>query len=215
MRILTDVLPPEECALLTDRLAPLLAVGEALTLSIIDPSQQLPHPGAGLCCCVYRSPAQLSPAHLRPGMLYLRLPLVAGAIGELEEQLKREIERELAYRRSRARSTTPHVDFPCGTGRQLRIACSDLLYLEAHNSVTRAYYLEEGELQEVLVRLPLKEAVALLPEDCWYQLHRCYVVNPAHVVPPRFLRAREVALKSVDRKLPVARGRVRGLLAVL
>lgn len=82
-------------------------------------------------------------------------------------------------------------------------------YLRIH------YHVDDG-LKKTLIRMPLKELSARLPEDQFARIHRSHIVNLAWVDGlKRVGREVQLTMKHGDFKLPVSRYRLPQLLPVL
>jgi len=72
------------------------------------------------------------------------------------------------------------------------------------------------EVEEIQVRLSLKEALKQLPQDSFVQIHRSHVINLSHVSHiEQTARAYQVFLGDNDFALPLSRHRVAQVLPVL
>ncbi|MBH9551443.1 LytR/AlgR family response regulator transcription factor [Inhella gelatinilytica] len=106
-----------------------------------------------------------------------------------------------------ARATKPRP-IQASLGKEVRlIPPEDVLYFESDSRYTRVVYRSEGQDGEALIRTPLKELVAQLDPDQFWQVHRSVLVNSRAVLSA--LRVDEnnlqLTLRGRSEKLPVSR----------
>ncbi|MBB4842786.1 DNA-binding LytR/AlgR family response regulator [Paucibacter oligotrophus] len=95
-------------------------------------------------------------------------------------------------------------------GREIKlIAPEDVIYFESDNRYTRVVYREPGAAKdgEALIRTPLKELLAQLDAEVFWQVHRSVLVNSRCIASA--LRIDEssmvISLRGRDTQLPVSR----------
>ena len=83
------------------------------------------------------------------------------------------------------------------------IAPEDVIFFESDNRYTRVVY-EGGE---ALIRTPLKELLAQLDAEQFWQVHRSVLVNSRHIATAVRVdeNTMQLTLKGRDEKLPVSR----------
>jgi uncharacterized protein YdhG (YjbR/CyaY superfamily) len=89
-------------------------------------------------------------------------------------------------------------------GREVKmIAPEDVIFFESDNRYTRVVY-EGGE---ALIRTPLKELLAQLDAEQFWQVHRSVLVNSRHIATAVRVdeNTMQLTLKGRDEKLPVSR----------
>lgn len=89
-------------------------------------------------------------------------------------------------------------------GREVKmIAPEDVIYFESDNRYTRVVY-EGGE---ALIRTPLKELLAQLDTEQFWQVHRSVLVNSRHIATAVRVdeNTMQLTLKGREEKLPVSR----------
>ena len=102
------------------------------------------------------------------------------------------------------RKPAPLEVIQAGVGKDLRLVrVEDVVYFEADNRHTRVVY--DGS--EAVIRTPLKELLAQLDANRFWQVHRSVIVNQRHIAGA--MRADDgtmmLALRGRDEKLPVSR----------
>lgn len=86
--------------------------------------------------------------------------------------------------------------------REVYVDCEDILYLKSENVYVHIIL----DRQSFLMRGRLKEIKASLPENAFFQIHRSYIVNLAHICS---FDGKNILLKD-GKRLPVS-GRRREL----
>jgi len=89
-------------------------------------------------------------------------------------------------------------------GREIKlIAPEDVVYFESDNRYTRVVF-DGGE---ALIRTPLKELLATLDTELFWQLHRSVLVNSRHIASAVRVdeNSMHITLKGREEKLPVSR----------
>jgi DNA-binding LytR/AlgR family response regulator len=67
-------------------------------------------------------------------------------------------------------------------GKEVRlIRIEDVVFFESDTRYTRVVYGESGNAQEALIRTPLKELIAQLDDEQFWQIHRSVIVNSGHI----------------------------------
>ncbi|HEY9068098.1 MAG TPA: LytTR family DNA-binding domain-containing protein [Burkholderiaceae bacterium] len=102
------------------------------------------------------------------------------------------------------RKPAPLEVIQAGVGKDLRLVrVEDVVYFEADNRHTRVVY--DGS--EAVIRTPLKELLAQLDANRFWQVHRSVVVNQRHIADA--VRVDDstmvLTLRGRDEKLPVSR----------
>jgi DNA-binding LytR/AlgR family response regulator len=107
------------------------------------------------------------------------------------------------------------IDLPLEQNRQ-PIRFSQIEHVTIEDHYLRLYYIANDVLENVLLRMPLRELVERLPRDQFIQIHRSHVVNLQSISGiKRSGRKVRLALQISDIKLPVSRHRLPHLLPVL
>jgi DNA-binding LytR/AlgR family response regulator len=106
------------------------------------------------------------------------------------------------------RKAPPLQVLQAAVGREVRlIRCDDVVYFESDTRYTRVVYATAGGEGEALIRTPLKELLAQLDEQQFWQVHRSVIVNHRHIHSA--VRVDEghmhVTLRGRGEKLPVSR----------
>ena len=84
----------------------------------------------------------------------------------------------LAQLSAQARRTPPLAVLQAGVGREVRlIHTADVVYFESDARYTRVVHAEG----DALIRTPLKELLAALDEQTFWQVHRSVIVNHHHI----------------------------------
>ena len=120
----------------------------------------------------------VEPARLALAVARLRERLEAGYAGALTEALLQRISEQIAA--SRAGSEPTRLKFVhAQVGRSLTLIRVEAIdYLRSDAKYTRVAWRDErGELQEALIRTPLKELLEQLDPEKFAQVHRSVVVN--------------------------------------
>lgn len=93
---------------------------------------------------------------------------------------------------------------------------SEISHVTAEDHYLRIYFEKEEKLQNILVRMTLKEMFARLPEAQFVQIHRSHLVNLESVSRlKRYGQAVKLSMKHGEFELPVSRYRLPQLLPVL
>jgi len=105
-----------------------------------------------------------------------------------------------------ARRPAPMIQ--ASVGKEVRlIPVEQVVYFESDARYTRVVYQDEAGPGEALIRTPLKELLAQLDEQQFWQVHRSVIVNHRHIASA--LRVDEgtmvLALRGRSEKLPVSR----------
>ena len=144
---------------------------------------------------------------------YLLKPVTDERLARAVERLKRRIAADepvpalpeaIAQLLQAPRTTSRIAWIRASVGQEVRIiSVDDVCYFEANDKYT-CVFTAEGE---ALIRTPLKDLVAQLDPDRFWQVHRGTVVNLAHVVSTsRDLAGRlSLALKSRNERVAVSR----------
>ena len=103
-------------------------------------------------------------------------PAVAAAtLQNLLAQMAEQMNEQLA---GQARRAPPLAVLQAGVGREVRlIRTQDVIYFESDSRYTRVVH-GEGD---ALIRTPLKELLAALDEQTFWQVHRSVIVNHQHI----------------------------------
>ncbi len=93
-------------------------------------------------------------------------------------------------------------------GKEVRlIRVEDVVYFESDSRYTRVVYHADGKDAEALIRTPLKELLASLDAEQFWQVHRSLIVNTHHIASA--VRVDEnnmhLALRGREQTLPVSR----------
>jgi DNA-binding LytR/AlgR family response regulator len=125
-----------------------------------------------------------------------------GAAGHLKEQLKP--------------STIDHqLQLPTDPGAG-PIYLSQIEHVTVEDHYLRIHYHVNSQRKNTLIRMPLKELSARLPEDQFARIHRSHIINLAWVDGvKRVGREVQLTMKHGDFRLPVSRYRLPQLLPVL
>ena len=102
------------------------------------------------------------------------------------------------------RKPAPLEVIQAGVGKEVRLVrVEDVVYFESDSRYTRVVY----DASEALIRTPLKELLAQLDPNRFWQVHRSVIVNQRHIESA--LRVDEgtmvLTLRGRDEKLPVSR----------
>ncbi|MFZ2989666.1 LytR/AlgR family response regulator transcription factor [Ideonella sp.] len=95
-----------------------------------------------------------------------------------------------------------------GVGKEVRlIPVEQIVYCESDARYTRVVYEEGGASAEALIRTPLKELLAQLDPQAFWQVHRSVIVNHRHIASA--VRVDEgsmvLSLRGRTERLPVSR----------
>ena len=95
-----------------------------------------------------------------------------------------------------------------GVGKEVRLVrIEDVVYFESDTRYTRVVYSNSEGDGEVLIRTPLKELLAQLDPNRFWQVHRAVIVNHRHIASA--VRIDEgnmlLSLRGRTEKLPVSR----------
>lgn len=145
----------------------------------------------------------VDPQRLRQAVDRVRRRLVqpvaaeAGALQQLLEQLARQGQRPPALEVIQA-----------GVGKEVRlIRVEDVVFFESDARYTRVVYRSDGQDGEALIRTPLKELLAQLDPQRFWQVHRSVIVAQRHVAAA--VRIDEgnmhLTLRGRPERLPVSR----------
>ena len=143
---------------------------------------------------------------------YLLKPIEEERLAQTVERMKRQLAAppaDLSAMLSQLRDTMPRTEqrlkwIKAAVGKQIKlIAVSDVIYFQSDTKYTRVVLRES----EALIRTPLKDLVAGLDPDRFWQVHRSTVVNLDQVAGVlREDAARQfVLLKQRPEKLPISR----------
>jgi len=89
-----------------------------------------------------------------------------------------ELQQLLAHLASQVRKPAPLAVLQAGVGREVRlIRTDDVVYFESDSRYTRVVHAEG----DALIRTPLKELLAQLDEQQFWQVHRSVIVNHRHI----------------------------------
>lgn len=105
------------------------------------------------------------------------------------------------------RPASPGV-IQASVGKEVRlIRVEQVVYFESDARYTRVVYDDDGTPAEALIRTPLKDLLAQLDADRFWQVHRSVIVNHAHIAAA--VRVDEgsmhLSLRGRSEKLPVSR----------
>lgn len=106
------------------------------------------------------------------------------------------------------RRPAPPSVIQASVGKEVRlIRVSQIVYFESDARYTRVVYDEAGQAAEALIRTPLKELLAQLDPELFWQVHRSVIVNHTHVASA--VRVDEgtmhLTLRGRPDRLPVSR----------
>ena len=129
-----------------------------------------------------------------------RLAAPAVATGDLQQLLNRLV--------AQARRPAPLGVLRAGVGKEVRLVrIEDVVYFESDTRYTRVVYGNSEGDGEVLIRTPLKELLAQLDPNCFWQVHRSVIVNHRHIAGA--VRIDEgnmlLSLRGRAERLPVSR----------
>ncbi len=95
---------------------------------------------------------------------------------------------------------------PSHGSERLAVVPGHLLFLEAHDNYVEIYYLQENQLQKVLMRSTLKRMEQQLSPFNIRRCHRSYLVNRHHIYQIRGSRHNlKLSLNGTDMQIPVSR----------
>jgi DNA-binding LytR/AlgR family response regulator len=143
---------------------------------------------------------------------YLLKPVEADRLAATVERVKRKLASPppdlsalVAELRTAIGAETPRLKWiKAAVGKQVKlIAVADVLYFQADTKYTRVVLAQS----EALIRTPLKELLAALDPDQFWQVHRGTIVNVGAVagVVREDAEKQFVALKGRPERLPVSR----------
>jgi DNA-binding LytR/AlgR family response regulator len=145
---------------------------------------------------------------------YLLKPVDAERLAQTVERLRSRLQpaaasagpdlQALLERLAGAQRKAPLQVLQAGVGREVRlIRCDEVIYFESDSRYTRVVH-EGGD---ALIRTPLKELIAQLDEQLFWQVHRSVIVNHRHVAAA--VRVDEghmhITLRGRPETLPVSR----------
>lgn len=109
----------------------------------------------------------------------------------------------LATVRAGMRRPEPLGVLQASLGREVKlIRCDEVIYFESDSRYTRVVY-EGGD---VLIRTPLKELLARIDEQLFWQIHRAVIVNHRWIASAvRVDEQMYLTLRGRSEKLPVSR----------
>ncbi|HSI60266.1 MAG TPA: LytTR family DNA-binding domain-containing protein [Ideonella sp.] len=124
-------------------------------------------------------------------------PVGADALQALLSQLAGQVRRP-----------APPSVIQASVGKEVRLIRIDqVVYFESDARYTRVVYDEDGAPAEALIRTPLKDLLAQLDAERFWQVHRSVIVNHAHIAAA--VRVDEgtmhLSLRGRSEKLPVSR----------
>lgn len=119
-----------------------------------------------------------------------------------------ELQALLAQLAGQIRRPAPPSVIQASVGKEVRLIRVDqVVYFESDARYTRVVYLEDGASAEALIRTPLKDLLAQLDAERFWQVHRSVIVNHAHIAAA--VRVDEgsmhLSLRGRSEKLPVSR----------
>lgn len=114
----------------------------------------------------------------------------------------------LAQLSGQLRRPAPSTVIQASVGKEVRLIRADqVVYFESDARYTRVVYDDETGPAEALIRTPLKELLAQLDADQFWQVHRSVIVNHRHIASA--LRVDEgtmvLTLRGRSERLPVSR----------
>jgi DNA-binding LytR/AlgR family response regulator len=114
----------------------------------------------------------------------------------------------LAELAAQVRRPPPLAVIQAGVGKEVRlIRTEDVIYFEADARYTRVVYRHDGSDGEALIRTPLKELLAQLDAERFWQVHRSVIVSQRHIASA--VRVDEgsmhITLRGRSERLPVSR----------
>ncbi len=114
----------------------------------------------------------------------------------------------LATLAAQVRRPSPLAVIQAGIGKEVRlIRTEDVVYFEADARYTRVVYRSDGHDGEALIRTPLKELLAQLDAQNFWQVHRSVIVSQRHIASA--VRVDEgsmhINLRGRSERLPVSR----------
>ena len=144
----------------------------------------------------------VEPVRLAQAMDRVKARLVAPAMAtnDLQQLLNRLVDQ--------ARRPAPLEVLQAGVGKEVRLVrIEDVVYFESDTRYTRVVYSNSEGDGEVLIRTPLKELLAQLDPNRFWQVHRSVIVNHRHIASA--VRIDEgnmlLSLRGRAEKLPVSR----------
>ena len=144
---------------------------------------------------------------------YVMKPVDDARLGQAIERLKARLQKEgqagpdlNALLKQLLPAVAPPKPKPiqASLGREIKlIAPEDVIYFESDNRYTRVVF-DGGE---ALIRTPLKELLATLDVEQFWQVHRSVLVNSRHIASAVRVdeNSMHITLKGRDEKLPVSR----------
>lgn len=114
----------------------------------------------------------------------------------------------LAELAAQVRRPAPLAVIQAGIGKEVRmIRTDDVVYFESDSRYTRVVYRADGSDGEALIRTPLKELLAQLDAQQFWQVHRSIIVSQRHIASA--VRVDEgnmhLLLRGRSERLPVSR----------
>jgi len=103
-----------------------------------------------------------------------------------------------------------------GTRNKQPFPSGQISYVNVIEHYCYIHHWVEGELQELELKLPLKEIIGRLPNDLFVQIHRSYLVNVGHIIQlKRDGRSFVLYLRGMDQPIPISRYRLSEVLPKL
>jgi DNA-binding LytR/AlgR family response regulator len=139
-------------------------------------------------------------------------PRLAQAVGRLRDRLAThqvpDLQGLLGQLASQIRKPAPLAVIQASVGKEVRlIRIEQVVYFESDARYTRVVYDDESGSGEALIRTPLKELLAQLDGDRFWQVHRSVIVNHHHIASA--VRVDEgtmvLTLRGRNERLPVSR----------
>ena len=147
---------------------------------------------------------------------YVMKPVDASRLGQalqrvqarLDKPAARELPALLAQLAGQLRKPAASAVIQASVGKEVRlIRVEHVVYFESDARYTRVVYEDEAGPGEALIRTPLKELLAQLDAERFWQVHRSVIVNHHHIASA--VRVDEgtmvLTLRGRSEKLPVSR----------
>ncbi|HEX5682936.1 MAG TPA: LytTR family DNA-binding domain-containing protein [Ideonella sp.] len=147
---------------------------------------------------------------------YVMKPVDAARLGQALQRVQTRLDRPaapdlsalLAQLSGQLRKPAPPAVIQASVGKEVKlIRIEQIVYFESDARYTRVAYDDEAGPGEALIRTPLKELLAQLDADQFWQVHRSVIVNHRHIASA--LRIDEgtmvLTLRGRSERLPVSR----------
>ncbi len=95
----------------------------------------------------------------------------------------------------------------------LRLDATAVSFVRVVEHYCYIHHWNQGQLNSLEVKLPLKEIQVLLPVQMFIQVHRSYLINLSHITRlKKVTRSYELFLRATEESIPISRYRLSEVL---